>query len=58
MTYDNYFSCLTGVKDNFRMNKHYFVFCSVRARTTTLLLALECVFSLLVQMLIQDKVDF
>lgn len=40
MSYNNYFSCLTCIKDNFIENKHDFVFRSVRMRTITALLAL------------------
>lgn len=39
MIYNNYFSCLTCIKDNFIMNKHYFTFGCVRSRTINALLA-------------------
>lgn len=39
VTYNNYFSCLTCIKDNFIMNKHYFTFRSVRPWTITASLA-------------------
>lgn len=39
MIYNNYFSCLTGIKDNFIMNKHYFTLRCVRSSTINALLA-------------------